>query len=151
MENLKDLFEKKEEIGNPSQKDEAIRNYKPSRAFVLASWMALGSGIAAYLIGLNNSTMMLNEKGYYLAVLLLGLFSAISLQKTVRDKVENIPTTNLYFIICWVALFSAIALVGVGLWNAGLTKSEKGFYAMSFVLSIFASIAVQKNVRDNNA
>ena len=95
--------------------------------------------------------MMLNEKGYYLSVLVLGLFSAISLQKTVRDKNENIPTTNLYFIICWVAMILAISLVGAGLWNAALTKSEKGFYAMGFALSIFASIAVQKNVRDSNA
>lgn len=151
MDNLKDLFQQKEESVKKEKHPEIIRNYKPSRAFVLASWAALGAGIAAYLIGLNNSTMMLNEKGYYLAVLLLGLFSAISLQKTVRDRIENIPTTNLYFIICWVALLSAITLVSVGLWNAGMTKSEKGFYAMSFVLSIFASIAVQKNVRDNNA
>ena len=37
----------------------------------------------------------------------------------------------------------------VGLWNATLAASEKGFYAMSFVLSLFASVAVQKNVRDN--
>ena len=30
-------------------------------------------------------------------------------------------------------------------------KSEKGFYAMSFVLSLFAAIAVQKNTRDIKA
>ena len=29
--------------------------------------------------------------------------------------------------------------------------SEKGFYAMSFVLSLFAAIAVQKNTRDMKA
>jgi creatinine amidohydrolase len=39
-------------------------------------------------------------------------------------------------------------LLTVGLWNAELEKSEKGFYAMSFVLSLFAAIAVQKNTRD---
>ena len=32
-----------------------------------------------------------------------------------------------------------------------MTKSEKGFYAMSFVLSIFSAIAVQKNTRDMKA
>jgi uncharacterized membrane protein YiaA len=42
-------------------------------------------------------------------------------------------------------------LLTVGLWNADLTKSEKGFYAMSFVLSIFSAIAVQKNTRDMKA
>jgi hypothetical protein len=35
------------------------------------------------------------------------------------------------------------------LWNADLTKSEKGFYGMAFTLSLFAAIAVQKNIRDS--
>jgi hypothetical protein len=29
--------------------------------------------------------------------------------------------------------------------------SEKGFYAMSFLLSLFGAVAVQKNVRDLSA
>ena len=29
-----------------------------------------------------------------------------------------------------------------------MAPSEKGFYAMSFVLSLFAAVTVQKNVRD---
>jgi uncharacterized membrane protein YiaA len=39
----------------------------------------------------------------------------------------------------------------VGLWNAELLRSEKGFYAMAFVLSLFSAIAVQKNTRDLKA
>lgn len=42
----------------------------------------------------------------------------------------------------------SVILIAVGLWNATLELSEKGFYAMSFVLSLFAAVAVQKNVRD---
>jgi uncharacterized membrane protein YiaA len=34
------------------------------------------------------------------------------------------------------------------LWNADLARSEKGFYAMAFCLSMFSAIAVQKNTRD---
>lgn len=44
-------------------------------------------------------------------------------------------------------LIGAIAYT-VGLWNASLNASEKGFYAISCLMSLFASIAVQKNVRD---
>ena len=29
--------------------------------------------------------------------------------------------------------------------------SEKGFYAMAYVLSLFAAVTVQKNVRDKDA
>jgi uncharacterized membrane protein YiaA len=95
--------------------------------------------------------MQLNEKGYYFTVLMFGLFSSISVQKAVRDQLEGIPVTNLYYGIAWFATLLSIVLLTVGLWNADLEKSEKGFYAMSFVLSLFAAVAVQKNTRDSKA
>jgi uncharacterized membrane protein YiaA len=121
---------------------------QPSAAFIAASWAALFIGVIAFLIGLWNAKMELNEKGYYFTVLMFGLFAAISVQKAVRDQLENIPVTNLYYGIAWFSTLLAIVLLTVGLWNADLEKSEKGFYAMSFVLSLFAAIAVQKNTRD---
>jgi uncharacterized membrane protein YiaA len=93
--------------------------------------------------------MQLNEKGYYFVLLLYGLFAAVSLQKSVRDRMEGIRVTSLYFGLCWISVLAALALLGVGLWNATLASSEKGFYAMSFALSLFAAVAVQKNVRDS--
>ena len=121
---------------------------RPSNAFIGAAWAALCVGFLAYLIGLWNASMLLNEKGYYLTVLLYGLFSAVSLQKTIRDQLEDIPVTPIYYGLCWASVIIAIVLLSVGLWNATLTLSEKGFYAMSFVLSMFAAITVQKNTRD---
>ncbi|WNF23512.1 inner membrane protein YiaA [Mesobacillus jeotgali] len=122
---------------------------EPTSAFKGASWGALLIGISAYLIGLFNATMELNEKGYYFAVLVFGLYAAVSLQKAVRDKEEDIPVTNIYYGISWFALIVSISLMAIGLYNAGsIILSEKGFYAMSFVLSIFAAITVQKNIRD---
>lgn len=121
---------------------------KPSAAFIGASWMALITGISAFIIGLWNADMELNEKGYYFTVLMFGLFSAISVQKAVRDQLEGIPVTNLYYGLAWFATILSIVLLTIGLWNANLLRSEKGFYAMSFLLSVFAAIAVQKNTRD---
>ncbi|HEX9952472.1 MAG TPA: inner membrane protein YiaA, partial [Rubricoccaceae bacterium] len=120
----------------------------PSAAFVGASWAALLSGAVAYLVGLSNAAMALNEKGYYLTLLLFGLFAAVSLQKSVRDRLEGLPVTTLYFGLCWVATGAALVLLGVGLWNATLALSEKGFYAMAFLLGLFGAIVVQKNSRD---
>ena len=122
---------------------------EPTSAFKGASWGALLVGVSAYLIGLFNSTMQLNEKGYYFAILIFGLYSAVSLQKAVRDKDEGIPVTGIYYGISWVALIVSISLMAIGLYNAGsLVLSEKGFYGMAFVLSLFAAITVQKNIRD---
>src|SRR3954468_4863221 len=77
-----------------------------------------------------------------------GLFAAVSLQKSVRDQLQGIPVTGIYFGLCWLSLGLSVLLLAVGLWNASLMLSEKGFYAMSFVLSLFAAVAVQKNLRD---
>lgn len=120
----------------------------PTAAFVAASWLALCAGALTYLIGLWNAAMLLNEKGYYFTLLMYGLFAAVSLQKSVRDRAEGIPVSAMYFGLCWISLMLALLLLTVGLWNAGLEPSEKGLYAMSFVLSLFALVAVQKNVRD---
>jgi uncharacterized membrane protein YiaA len=124
---------------------------QPSAAFIGISWAALLIGVTGFLIGLWNADMALNEKGYYFTVLLFGLYAAISVQKAVRDQLESIPVTNLYYGISWFAAIVSIVLLTIGLWNADLTKSEKGFYAMAFVLSLFAAIAVQKNTRDLKA
>lgn len=127
------------------------KQLQPSAAFIAASWAAFFIGTIAFNIGLWNADMQLNEKGYYFTVLMFGLFSAISVQKAVRDQIESIPVTNLYYGIAWFSTILSIVLLTVGLWNADLQKSEKGFYAMAFVLSMFAAIAVQKNTRDIKA
>lgn len=124
---------------------------KPSPAFIAVSWMALVAGFLAFVIGLWNAGMQLNEKGYYFTVLMYGLFSAVSVQKSVRDRLEGIPVTNIYYGLSWVSVLLSVLLLVVGLWNATLALSEKGFYGMAYALALFAAIAVQKNTRDSQA
>jgi uncharacterized membrane protein YiaA len=78
------------------------------------------------------------------------LFAAVSLQKSVRDRAEGIRVTGIYYGLCWVSVISALLLLAVSLMNAAMALSEKSFYAMAFVLSLFAAVAVQKNVRDGH-
>lgn len=121
---------------------------RPTSAFVSASWMAVSIGMVSYCIGLWNAYMELNEKGYYFTILLFGLFSVVSVQKSVRDRQEGIPVSDMYYGISWFTTIASVTLLVIGLWNADLELSEKGFYAMSFTLSLFAAVAVQKNTRD---
>lgn len=122
---------------------------KPSAAFVGASWIALGVGMLGFIIGLWRAEMALNEKGYYFTILMFGLFAAVSLQKCVRDRLEGMFVTDIYYGLSWFATILSIVLLVVGLWNATLLPSEKGFYAFAFLLSIFGAITVQKNTRDS--
>ncbi len=123
---------------------------KPSAAFIGASWVALGAGMIGFLVGLwRSDTMLLNEKGYYFTVLMYGLFSVVSVQKSVRDRLEGIPVTDIYYGLAWFSTILTIVLLAVGLFNATLLPSEKGFYAFAFLLSLFGAITVQKNTRDS--
>lgn len=142
-----DLIEETVKDSKNNKSDKSL-NLKPSPAFMSASWTALLIGMVSYCIGLWNANMALNEKGYYFTILLFGLFSVISVQKSVRDKLEGIPVTELYYGISWFTTLAAILLLIIGLWNADLELSEKGFYGMAFTLSLYAAIAVQKNTRD---
>lgn len=121
---------------------------RPSSAFIGVSWLALLLGALTYNIGLWNAVMALNEKGYYFTILMYGLFAAVSLQKSVRDKLDGISVTALYFGLCWISVLICLLLLTISLWNSSLLGSEKGFYAMSYLLSLFGAVAVQKNVRD---
>ena len=122
---------------------------KPSAAFIAASWVALAAGLIGYNVGLWRSELLLNEKGYYFTVIMYGLFSAVSVQKSVRDRMEGVFVTDIYYGLSWFSTLLAIALLVVGLWNATMLPSEKGFYAFAFLLAMFGAITVQKNTRDS--
>src|SRR4051794_11043619 len=100
MPNDNEVLLDKGKQNNVKVKEEK-REGEPTPAFKGASWAALLIGVMSYFIGLYNANMQLNEKGYYFAVLVLGLYSAISLQKAVRDKDEGISVTNIYYGITW--------------------------------------------------
>ena len=145
---MEPLQQNKEHIPTTKSGEESKNPFKPTAAFIGASWFALLTGTVGYCIGLSNASMELNEKGYYFTILLFGLFAVISVQKSVRDRAEGLPVTDLYYGLSWFATIAAMVLLTVGLWNADLALSEKGFYAMAFCLSMFSAIAVQKNTRD---
>lgn len=121
---------------------------KPTGAFIFASWFALLIGVTSFLVGLWNANMELNEKGYYFTILLFGAFAVISIQKTIRDRAEGIPVTNIYYGVAWFSVVASLSLLVIGLWNAEMLLSEKGFYGLAMVMSLFGAITVQKNVRD---
>ena len=135
-------------IDETSTKIKKEIDQKPTSAYIGATWGVVIIGLLSYCIGLWNATMELNEKGYYFSILLMGIYAVISLQKAVRDKAENIKVNDMYYGISWVIVITSLLLLIIGLRNADLELSEKGFYGISYVLSLFGAITVQKNTRD---
>lgn len=106
----------------------AKANLSTSKAYTVASMAAMAVGTLGYLIGLWNAEIELNEKGFYFTILAFGMYSAISIQKCVRDRLENLPVSQIYYGISWLAIATAISLLVIGLYNATtLALSEKAF------------------------
>ena len=132
--------------GNKNMK---TANGSNQKAYLMASWVTLFIGGRGFLLGLFNAdTLALSEKGFYLIGLMFGLHSAISLQKNLRDKENGQDVSNMFMGISWFALIASILVMGAGLFNADLALSEKGFYIMAFILSIYSLISVQKCIGD---
>ncbi|MCI2255862.1 YiaA/YiaB family inner membrane protein [Domibacillus sp. 8LH] len=58
-------------------------------AFTFLAYFTFIAGVALFSIGLFNADMELNEKGYYIAVMILVAVGAILTQKVTRDNAED--------------------------------------------------------------
>ncbi|MED4205722.1 YiaA/YiaB family inner membrane protein [Neobacillus mesonae] len=58
-------------------------------AFTFLAYFTLFAGVLLFAIGLYNANLELNEKGYYIAVMLLVIVGSILTQKVVRDNAED--------------------------------------------------------------
>ena len=127
----------------------SVSSQPVSNAFAVSSLAAMTVGTVGYLVGLWNAEMEMNEKGFYFTILAFGMYSAVSIQKCVRDRIEGIKVSPIYLGLSWTAIATAIGLLVIGLYNANtLALSEKGFYGIAYVLCIFTAVTVQKNTRD---
>ncbi|WP_201318070.1 YiaA/YiaB family inner membrane protein [Paenibacillus sp. EPM92] len=71
------------------QQDNPKHKMRNTTAFTGMSYIGLLIGYAMFFIGLYNAPFELNVKGYYIAVVLLISYSAIGVQKVIRDNVED--------------------------------------------------------------
>jgi len=128
-----------------------LESLKPTKAFRTVSFAIMALSALFFSIGLFNAELALSEKGFYVSTFVFGLYSVVTFQKTLRDKLEGIKVNNLYFNLSVIGLITPILLTGIGLFNAELPLNEKGFFAVTFIMSLFSAIVVQKNTRDIEA
>jgi uncharacterized membrane protein YiaA len=124
----------------------------PSAAFVGAAWLSLLVGSVGCTVGLWNAPLTGIDKAAGFILLMYGLFSAVSVQKSIRDRLDGIPVTTIFYGLSWVSLFLCIACMT---WALTFTletvnAAGRGFYAMGYLMSLFAAITVQKNTRDSD-
>lgn len=121
---------------------------KPTQAYLGVTWAAFAFSVIVFGIGLFNAEMLLSEKGFYILALVFGLYSVITLQKTVRDQSEGVEVDSTYLILSYVGVAVPLLSMGIGLFNAELQLNEKGFFAVTYIMTLFSSLVLQKNTRD---
>ena len=125
---------------------------RPNGVYTMVSWLALTIGVGAFLIGMYNAgNLELGEKGFYISNLLLAAFAAASVQKNIRDRMESLPVSDAYYGLAWFCVIVAVAMFVIGMINVELDLATKGFYIMALTMTLYATVSVQKNVRDNIA
>ena len=126
----------------------SLEALKPTQSYLGVTWAAFAFSVIVFGVGLFNAEMLLSEKGFYILALVFGLYSVITLQKTVRDQSEGVEVDSSYLILSYIGVAVPLLSMGIGLFNAELQLNEKGFFAVTYIMTLFSSLVLQKNTRD---
>ncbi|POP45265.1 hypothetical protein CHU32_12675 [Superficieibacter electus] len=99
-----------------------------------AAKIVLPIGILVYAVGLWPVCSTLSEKGYYIALLLLGLFTVMVYSHLTRHQCLNATMSTW----CQLMLLASMGLLAVGLWNEPIALSQKIIYFIAWIISLLA-------------
>ena len=103
---------------------------------VLIAWLFMLVGALIYLIGLWRACPLLSGKGYFLGVLMTGMFVAYVYQRAVNLNQSD----ERFASVCQMVTLITIVLLLVGVWNAPLSPLEKGLYLVAFIVCLLGQV-----------
>ncbi|ECC9540524.1 TPA_asm: hypothetical protein GNC10_002570 [Salmonella enterica subsp. salamae serovar 42:z:1,5] len=96
------------------------------------SWLLIIVGAAIYIIGLWYVCPLLNGKGYFLGVLMTGMFvTYVYLREEMRERLDARFTS-----VCQMVMLITVGLLVVGVWNAPLLPVERVVYLVAFFICL---------------
>lgn len=99
------------------------------------SWLLIIVGAAIYIIGLWHACPLLNGKGYFLGVLMTGMFvTYVYLREEMRERLDARFTS-----VCQMVMLITVGLLVVGVWNAPLLPVEIVVYLVAFFICLLGS------------
>lgn len=110
------------------------------KASVFTSWLLLIAGILIYAIGLWLACPLLSGKGYFLGVLMIGMFVTY-----VYLREESIGRVDERFAsVCQMVALVTVGLLFVGVVNAPLSLIERMVYPVAFFLSLYGQVSLSR-------
>jgi uncharacterized membrane protein YiaA len=95
----------------------------------------LVTGIVIYTLCLWGDCPQLTDKGYFLLILVLGLFAIVAYRRLSDHGSEDTKFATL----CSFVLLTTTGLLLVGIWNQPLPLVEKGLCAVAWFASMYGA------------
>lgn len=109
----------------------------------LLPWILFFSGTLIYVIGLCRACPLLSGKGYFLGVLMTGMFVTYAYQRA-----ENLNQNDERFTsVCQMVVLITVGLLLVGVWNAPLSPLEKGLYPAAFIVCLLGQVLLMRSAK----
>jgi len=108
----------------------------PMKTTRLMPWILFLSGALIYVIGLWQACPLLSGKGYFLGVLMTGMFVAYVYQRAVNLNQSD----ERFASVCQMVTLITAGLLLVGVWNAPLSPLEKGLYPVAFIVCLLGQV-----------
>lgn len=110
----------------------------------LMAWLLFLSGALIYVVGLWWACPLLNGKGYFLGVLMTGMFVTY-----VYLRAKNLEQADERFTcVCQMVALITVGLLLVGILNAPLSLLEMGVYPMAFFVCLAGQILLMRPLKE---
>jgi uncharacterized membrane protein YiaA len=94
-------------------------------------------GALVYLIGIWRTCPLFSGKGYFLGVLVMGIFAVLTHQRTEQEAQRD----DDFISLCRLVLLLAVGLLLVGAWFVPAPWREKGVYVMAWFVCMYGASA----------
>ena len=108
------------------------------------AWLLFLSGALIYVIGLWRACPLLNGKGYFLGVLMTGMFVTYAYQRAENSNQNDEHFTR----VCQMVALITVGLLLLGMLNAPLSLIEMGAYPMAFFVCLAGQIMLMPPLKE---
>lgn len=104
--------------------------------------LLMAIGALVYLVGIWRTCPLFSGKGYFLGVLVMGMFAILAHQRTMQEKGADDGFASL----CRLVLLLSVGLLMVGAWFVPVGWNEKIIYVVAWFVCLYGASALPHKV-----
>lgn len=109
--------------------------------------LLMSLGALVYLLGIWRTCPLFSGKGYFLGVLVMGMFAILAHQRTMQEKGPDDGFASL----CRLVLLLSVGLLMVGAWFVPARWNEKIIYVAAWFVCLYGVSAMPQKALDAQA